>query len=287
MPVLQKNQAYHQRVPKIVGHRSPSPHSHHGITGVFCGGKKRLSSLQPPSPPGGCISSVHAQTIVTLNASITTPDTLIIPDLVTSEMIPETSLMSLVDSGSSDLFINLGFMEKHHLAVYTIPAIRLCLIDGTCNSIITQAIKLHICFSSSKKQTVNFYITPLDSSCTLMLRHRWLTCYNPSSDWVKGSIDFHMKATSVLPPTPILTLAPSPNTKPIKLKLSPADQLKPGKLEFSSPVKSSYFTPKWLNSAHSVNLSLIKRISQCAQSAQYIGWADGWPRYYLGPFQKA
>ena len=60
----------------------------------------------------GCISPIHAQTIITLNASITTPDALII--LVTSKSIPDTPLMSLVDS---------GFVEKHHLAVYTIPAI--------------------------------------------------------------------------------------------------------------------------------------------------------------------
>ena len=128
-----------------------------------------MSSLQPPAPPGGCVSSICAQTIVTLNASITTPDTLIIP--VMSETIPDTQLMSLVDSGSSDSFIDLGFVEKHHLAAYTIPTIRLRLIDGTCNSIITQAIKLHIRFSSSEKQTVNFYVTPLDSSCTLVLGH--------------------------------------------------------------------------------------------------------------------
>ena len=129
-----------------------------------------MSSLQPPAPPGGCISSVRAQTIVTLNASITTPDALIIP--VTSETIPDTQLMSLVDSGSSDSFVDSGFVEKHHLAAYTIPAIRLRLIDGTCNSIITQSIKLHIQFSSSKKQTMNFYVTPLDLSFTLMLGHR-------------------------------------------------------------------------------------------------------------------
>ena len=101
-----------------------------------------MSSLQPPTPPRGCVSPVHAQTVVTLNIYITTPDALIIP--VTSKLIPDTPLMSLMDLGSLDLFINLGFMEKHHLSVYTIPAIRLHLIDGTCNSIITQAIKLHI-----------------------------------------------------------------------------------------------------------------------------------------------
>ena len=85
-----------------------------------------MSSLQPPAPPGGCVSSLRAQTIITLNASITTPDALII--LVTSEAIPDTQLMSLVDSGSLDSFIDSGFVEKHHLAAYTIPTIRLHLL---------------------------------------------------------------------------------------------------------------------------------------------------------------
>ena len=186
MPVLRKNGAYCQRMPKVNGHCSMGSCCRHQVTGVLCGGgKKRLSSLQPPTPLGGCVSSVCAQTIVTLNTSITTPDAPIIP--VTSETIPDTQLMSLVDSGSLDLFVNSGFVEKHHLAAYTIPAIRLHLIDGTCNSVITQAIKLHIHFSSGQEQTVNFYVTPLDSSCTLMLGHCWLTAYNPSIDWVKGA----------------------------------------------------------------------------------------------------
>ena len=184
-----------------------------------------MSSLQTPAPPGGCVSSVRAQTIVTLNTSISTPDALII--LVTSETIPDTRLMSLVDSGSLDSFINLGFVENHHLAVYIIPAIRLHLIDSTCNSIITQAIKLHICFSSGEKQTVNFYVTPLDSGCTLVLRHHWLTCYNPLIDWVRGSMEFHTNATLVPPPTP--TPSPKPEPEPINPKLSPADQSKPMK----------------------------------------------------------
>ena len=114
--------------------------------------------------------------------------------------------MSLVDLGSSDSFIDTGFVEKHHLAAYTIPAIRLCLIDGTCNSIITQAIKLHIHFSSGEKQYINFYVTPLNSSCVLVLGYHWLTCYNPSIDWVKSSITFHTKAAPEPPTIQLLKL---------------------------------------------------------------------------------
>ena len=84
---------------------------------------------------------------------------------------------------------------------------------------------MHICFSSGEKQTVDFYVTPLDSSCTLVLRHRWLACYNPLIDWVKGSLRFHTKATLLSPPAP----APSPEVKPVEPKLSPADRSKPRK----------------------------------------------------------
>ena len=99
-------------------------------------------------------------------------------------------------------------------------------IDSTCNSIITQAIKLHIHFSSSEKQHMNLYVTPLDLSCTLVLRYHWLTCYNPWIDWVKGSIVFHMKEALVSPPAQVPTLNLSPEPEPVTPKLSPADWLK-------------------------------------------------------------
>ena len=62
-----------------------------------------------------------------------------------------------------------------------------------------------------------------------MLGHCWLTRYNPSIDWVKGSIDFHMKATLASLPTLVPMLSLSPDPEPVNLKLSPADQSKPGK----------------------------------------------------------
>ena len=137
-------------------------------------------------------------------------------------------LMSLVDSGSSDSFIDLGFVEKHQLAAYTIPAIRLRLIDSTCNSVITQAIKLHIRFSSGEKQHVNFYVTLLDSSCTLVLRYHWLNQYNPLIDWVHNHITFQ---TNTPNEPPAVQLPKNPTMAKPELappKVSPADQTKPG-----------------------------------------------------------
>ena len=91
---------------------------------------------------------------------------------------------------------------------------------------------------------MNFYVTPLDLSCTLVLRHRWLTTYNPSIDWAKGSIRFHTKATLVSPPSPTPTPSPKPEPTPIHPKLSPADWSKPGKPLRVTLIDAKAFTRK-------------------------------------------
>jgi len=49
---------------------------------------------------------------------------------------------------------------------------------------------------------MKFFVTPLDGSCTIVLGHNWLTQYNPSIDWVMGSIKFRtIEQSSPAPPS--------------------------------------------------------------------------------------
>src|SRR5882724_10826618 len=93
-----------------------------------------------------------------LNASaLSNPDSLTIP--LTSDTLPNTTLKSLVDSGSSDSFIDSAFVQTQHLSAYNIPPIKLHLIDGTSNSIISQALDLKIQFPTGEFQNLTFYVT--------------------------------------------------------------------------------------------------------------------------------
>ena len=90
-----------------------------------------------------------------------------------------------------------------------------------------QAINLKITFPSREKHEVLFYVTLLDSSCSLVLGHNWLTHYNPLIDWVLGNISFETtlhapKSPPTSPPlqasTSLATLNPAPYEESPKLE---------------------------------------------------------------------
>src|SRR5882724_11634452 len=82
------------------------------------------------------------------------------------------------------------------------------------SSIILQALDLQICFPTRESHNLTFYVTLLDQSCMIVLGYYWLTRYNPSIDWVLGSIfsqqlsQHNSKSSSSI--KTLLSLAPLP-----------------------------------------------------------------------------
>ena len=69
--------------------------------------------------------------------------------------------------------------------------------------------------------TIDFYVTPLDSSCSVVLGFNWLTRYNPLIDWVLGRITFRPQ---LLDPS---CLTPMSSARAAKLPLQDPASLKP------------------------------------------------------------
>src|SRR6266481_3376950 len=170
---------------------------------------------------------------VLCDTALSNPDSFLLS--LTTNMLPNMILKSLVDSRSSDSFINAPFVQTQHLPTYGILPIKLRLIDGTSNSTITQALDLQLRFPTGETQNLTFFVTPLDHGCTIVLGYRWLTCFNLSIDWVLGRITFCQTlqhGSEMSPPVAIKnTLTPEfpsvPNDPRIPQPILPVEPWKP------------------------------------------------------------
>ena len=65
-------------------------------------------------------------------------------------------------------------MDTHHLKTSTTPLVALHLFDGLSNSTISEIANLPIIFSTGDCMNLDFYVTLLDSSYSLVFGYNWL-----------------------------------------------------------------------------------------------------------------
>src|SRR4051794_3951794 len=162
-----------------------------------------MGSPLNPVQAGGCIDT-HCTIEIRLNASaLVSSDSLRID--VSSDIIKKPPFLALIDSGSTHCFIDTIFAMETGLPLDLISPIPLRLFDGTSNSVITHAVDIPIRFPSGEVTPMTFYVTPLDSTCVIVLGHNWLVRYHPLIDWAIASIQF--RTTPVV--NPVLTSPPA------------------------------------------------------------------------------
>ena len=76
---------------------------------------------------------------------------------------------ALVNSRSTHCFVDFIFVDTHHLKTFATPPVALHLFDGLLNSTISKIANLPIIFFTGDYINLDFYVTLLDFSCSLVL----------------------------------------------------------------------------------------------------------------------
>ena len=94
---------------------------------------------------------------------------LVSPLVCAPDHLQPIPIRTLVDSGSTHCFLDFAFAHGHSLPTTPTLPVKLRLFDGTSNNIISKVVSLLVKFPSSECMTLNFYVTLLDSCCSLVL----------------------------------------------------------------------------------------------------------------------
>ena len=114
------------------------------------------------------------------------------PLILGQNHLNKISFWALIDSGSTYCFVDSKFVDTHNLKTSATPPVALYLFDSSSNSTISKIANLPIIFSTSNYMNLDFYVTLLNSSYSLVLEYNWLTWHNPLIDWINRSLNFHL-----------------------------------------------------------------------------------------------
>jgi len=146
------------------------------------------------------------------------------------------------------------FVQHYDLPAYSVTPIKLKLIDGTSNSVITQSVDLSVLFPTGESITFTFYVTPLDPSCPVVLGYNWLTRYNPLIDWALGHIIFRPQIID--PSFPSMTSSARAAKLPSQTPLVSVDTPKPSVPQISLIGAAAYMRACKLPGSQSYSIHL-------------------------------
>ena len=121
------------------------------------------------------------------------------------------NIRTLVDSGSSDCFIDSRFAISNGLPLENLETpLHLSLFDGSSASQgrIIQFTNLLVTLPCGAQHPVRFLLTMLDRSAQAVLGYSWLYRHNPLIDWITHAVTFRSADLSPLPiNTPCLAIS--------------------------------------------------------------------------------
>jgi len=186
--------------------------------------------------------------------------------------------------------LDFAFAHGHSLPTTPTPPVELHLFDGTSNNIISKVVLLSVKFLSSECMTLDFYVTLLDSCCSLVLGYSWLTCYNLLIDWVSGSISFRSPSLLQSPASvPSVKTLVNPPFSPVENSL----QFTPSETSLSNPKRPhimiisapALFQASWLSGSkifalqfsstvQTKSITISKKIDLSSIPEEYHKYAD-------------